>query len=120
MVDKTKIKYRFACGSTGRVVDVKTLVKDQVKEDMYQCVACGEPLTPVLGEIRQKHFRHVVEADCSRESYLHQLGKLLFLQTYRHCLATNTPFVIELPEQRICTHHNDARLVEGIPQWIIE
>lgn len=99
------IKYRYALSISGRVVDVFTLTPSDRRD--YTCIACGRPLRPVMGEIRQKHFRHKEEVVCSSETYLHKLGKMLFYQVYQECLATKTPFEIEYGRPRACVACSD-------------
>lgn len=96
------IKYRYAGDEHGRVVDIGSL--DVVRGKDYVCLSCRNTLRPVLGEIRQKHFRHKQDVDCSQETYLHNLAKVTFYETYLRCLETNTPFLFEYPVPRQCTY----------------
>ncbi|MEH8021508.1 hypothetical protein [Rheinheimera metallidurans] len=46
-----------------------------IRNGKYLCPGCHEPMIPVLGEHKAKHFRHH-KAVCSYESYLHQAAKM--------------------------------------------
>ena len=96
------IKYRYALDEDQQVVDVEDLTEADRKD--YECIACGHVLCPVMGKIRRKHFRHQADVECSGETYLHWLGKLVFRQVYRQCLDTGTAFEIRLARRRICTN----------------
>jgi len=102
-MDSTNIKYRYALESNGVIVDVKSLTPSDRKD--YECVGCGNIVRPVLPETdRQNHFRHKVQVECSLETYLHRMGKLLFEKTYRECLERNEPYIIEYKVPVCCNY----------------
>ncbi|WP_143558041.1 hypothetical protein [Solemya velum gill symbiont] len=53
-----------------------------------------------LGKKKVKYFSHKSVGDCSRETFLHKLGKEVFRSEYTNCLKGNRPFIfsIILPE----------------------
>ena len=53
------IKYRYALDD-GRVIDIRS---DAVIRKEYCCLSCGNILVPVLGDVRQQHFRHKTQLD---------------------------------------------------------
>ena len=55
-----------------------------------------------MGEIRQKHFRHLKNVECNFETYLHNLSKQLFIEVYIQCLQSKEPFKIKLFQDIIC------------------
>jgi len=78
------------------------------KEDLpalgpFRCVDCGEELIPRLGEKNVRHFAHISQSNCSRETYLHKLGKRLFIETYSDCLKNSRAFVLGLITKHQCT-----------------
>ena len=99
----TAIKYRYALDD-GQIIDIQS---DEVPRKEYCCLSCGNVLLAVLGDIRQKHFRHKVQVDCSSETYLHNLAKRVFYQTYLDCLANNRPFFFEHKVPIRCNACND-------------
>lgn len=46
------------------------------------CLKCGEPLIAAKGKIREKHFKHTANINCtgSQETALHRLGKQILLE----------------------------------------
>ena len=99
----TSIKYRYALDDE-LVIDIRS---DEVPRKEYCCLSCGSVLVPVLGDVRQKHFRHKTQIDCSSETYLHNLAKRVFYQTYSDCLADNSPFIFEYKVPVQCNACND-------------
>ncbi len=96
----SNIQYKYALGDDGWLIDIESLGQGDRRE--YKCAGCGNVLLPVLGKIRQKHFRHKTQQNCSPETYLHRMGKLLFIKKYKECLSQNSPYSIEYATQVIC------------------
>lgn len=94
------VKYRYALDENQCVIEIGSELV--VKSKDYICLSCGKILRPVKGQIRKKHFRHKVHVDCSSETYLHNLAKLVFFQTYNECLANNRPYLIEYKVPKHC------------------
>lgn len=89
---RNDIKYQYALDES-RTIDIGS--DNVVRGKEYACLSCGNVLIPVLGEFRQKHFRHKIQVECSSETYLHNLAKRMFFQTYNECLNNNRPYFIE-------------------------
>lgn len=105
------IKYRYALDSVNQLVDVTKLQKEKTtSKEFYKCLGCGKILIPVLGQKRQKHFRHKIDLDCSPETYLHKLAKQKFFDVYNNCLQENQPFLIILDQERECTYFQNEFL----------
>jgi hypothetical protein len=90
---KRSIKYQYAENSSGERVHISTVsIKDSSKEK-YTCIGCKKEIIPRLGDIRVHHFSHKNDVhNCSKETYLHELGKKTFYETYLQCLKDNKPF----------------------------
>ena len=99
------IKYRYALDEDSKVVDIIT--GNAVKTKAYTCLSCSKTLLPVQGSERQHHFRHKVQADCSAETYLHNLAKRIFAQTYQDCLDGGRPYTISYRVPVRCIDCND-------------
>lgn len=100
------IKYQYAIGSDENPVDIQSLTPETRRDKApYICFGCGNELTPNLGKIKVKHFSHKNPCECSKETYLHQLGKSVFHSEYVKCLESNTPFIYEFSNKQVCTHH---------------
>lgn len=99
---KPVIQYQFALDENGSLIDINHLSASDRKD--YKCVSCQNTIRPVLGKIRKKHFRHTHNSECSLETYLHQMGKILFDQKYRKCLKENIPYIVEYYSPIFCNH----------------
>lgn len=98
------VKYQFAKNNNNEIIKIEDLQNDdECRKEIYHCVSCNQLLVPVLGNIRQKHFRHQIEVVCNPETYLHNLGKELFYSIYSRCLEFDFPFHIEIFEKIICS-----------------
>lgn len=86
------IKYRYAADGD-KILDILTGPVTRGKD--YTCLSCDGALRPVMGEERQHHFRHKIQTKCSTETYLHNLAKRVFVQTYQECLLKSQPYTIK-------------------------
>ena len=102
MSAKDQIQFRYALCANSKIVDIFDLSTED--RGVYECAGCLQNVIPVLGEKRQKHFRHKVAHECSAETYLHRMAKLLFERHYRDCLAKKRPFFVEFQEPVQCLH----------------
>ena len=86
------IKYQYAEKISGELVHINAINKT-LSHEKYFCIDCKEELIPKLGDIRIHHFSHKKDTyNCSKETYLHILGKRIFYETYLYCLENNIPF----------------------------
>ncbi len=95
------IKYQYAKTKKGEIIKVDSLSRNKPLEKYY-CIGCENELIPRLGNIRVKHFAHKEQLNCSPETYLHRLGKHLFLLTYKGCLNSSKPYKLEYEESYYC------------------
>lgn len=98
----SSIQYAYALDSQGTL----TYIGDALRSHVYTCPGCKSPLTPVLGEINAKHFRHSEEC-CALETYLHKCAKEAFFYRYQQALSREMPISLELERQVSC---NGSRL----------
>ena len=109
-LDKRKgaISYRYALNEKGDTVDVLSLTKETREGPWaYTCLGCNGKLSPRLGKHKTKHFYHRSDAECSPETYLHKLGKKVFVSHFNKCKENNDPFIVEIYQPAICTHSKD-------------
>ena len=92
------IQYAYAMDADGTLIHITQVSQSQ----QYTCPGCGGKLTPVLGEQKAKHFRHLQDC-CSSESYLHKCAKEAFLYCYTHALSLAKPITLLLERQVCCT-----------------
>lgn len=74
---KKDVEYRFAKDEDGNLVDANEFDPSERRIRKCYCLSCGDPLIPVLGYIRKRHFRHEADKPCNGETYLHVLGKMM-------------------------------------------
>lgn len=96
-----EIQYPSALADNGHLIAAKSLTKETCKAHSYTCPHCGEKMTPVLGEIRVEHFRHLGTL-CKRDYYLHACAEAAFMEEYQKCLDEGLPFHLELPVPAWC------------------
>jgi hypothetical protein len=98
--------YQRALNSVGESVNIRDLTAETRRVGApFSCVSCGNELIPRLGEKRAHHFAHKHSVTCSRETYLHAMGKYLFVANYRERIAAGEPFYLEFQRRRICEHY---------------
>ena len=96
--------YQYALTKNEKLIDIEKLTKENKDENEYVCISCGEKLIPKLGDINAHHFAHLDSNICSRETYLHKLGKLIFLTHYLDCLENKQEYNIEYQFTKECKH----------------
>ena len=96
------VKYKSAIpeGET-EAIDIKN-VSENNRNIKYYCLACKELLIPVLGDIRQRHFRHHKFCDCNPNVYLHNLAENRIKARFDD---KSRPFNIRLPKTFYCSAH---------------
>ena len=77
------------------------IAKDTERGFHYTCPCCKHEMRPVLGELKEVHFRHKGNP-CQYDKYLHSFAEELFLQEYRFCLDNGVPFILALDSPLPC------------------
>lgn len=80
------VKYLYAIDDSGKLV----CISEASKGTKYICPECNDEMIPVLGKVREPHFRHK-NKECSRESYLHKVSKLY----YQNLFYNSDKFVVK-------------------------
>lgn len=70
-VNEKAVQFSYAKTDGNKLVHIGAAERN----GKYLCPGCHEPMVPVLGEHKARHFRHH-KAVCSYESYLHQAAKM--------------------------------------------
>lgn len=96
------ITYDYAVGDNGVLVNIADITREN-RTSSYYCVGCGEEMSVVLGSKREHHFRHKND-HCSRESYLHKLGKRLLRKRF----YTQKEFKVYYYADYICNNTNEC------------
>lgn len=73
--------HHYAIGNDGEITSIGA-IQIENRHNGYFCVSCGGAMIPVLGKIREHHFRHKTDA-CSYESYIHKLWKQYIFEQWQ-------------------------------------
>lgn len=109
----SNVKHQYAFDSEKeQFVDIEELEKKDSGRK-FICLDCGIVLTPIMGEVRQRHFRHKVDIDlvCSGESQLHLSTKIAFYKLYKSTVKEELEFRIEYNVEKVCNRYKDDNLV---------
>lgn len=107
---------QFACTPEGEVVEAAQAVKGQV----YLCPACRSPLIFRAGPQRVPHFAHKGEHDCSGESVLHHVAKLLIQRAVEQWKRGATPAPILTRACRSCGTAHEQRVPDTVARALLE
>ncbi|MCE2596604.1 hypothetical protein K6Y31_17590 [Motilimonas cestriensis] len=102
IVQSSSVQYAFALDKEGALIHIS---KAQ-RSNSYICPGCKSPLSPVLGDVNAKHYRHSEEC-CPLETYLHKTAKEALFLCYQHAIKTDIPITLELKRSVSCS---DPRL----------
>lgn len=101
--NEQQVRYSYAKTAKDELVHVCEASRKQ----KYLCPGCNEPMIPVLGEYKAKHFRHLISI-CSYESYLHQTAKMAIY----HRLLNEVQVPLKLMREVKC-RSDQAALLAG-------
>ena len=98
------IKYKNAFNDQKELISI-TDIDPTIKrfKGQFICIGCGHELIAKLGKVNQHHFAHKENVDCSRESYLHKLGKLNFIRGWNNAVESHMPYPMTFVCHRVCT-----------------
>lgn len=98
------VKYQYARGADGAIVDVSSIDPENRSQNApYVCFGCGSELIPHIGKQVTWHYAHGRKMQCAPETQLHKLAKELFLSTYQRCLDANEPYMLSIEAPVACT-----------------
>lgn len=99
-----EIKYQYAYDETGKLVSINDYTKEDSRLHSYKCIGCGCELLPraIGSKSRKAHFYHKTLIDCSGETYIHKLGKLLIKRKF----DTSESFQVSYPVSKECNKMN--------------
>ena len=98
-------KYRFAKNENGVLFNIENITPDIRKVNKFFCIGCGHPMRAGLGNKKEHYFAHnsaESERLCNPETYLHKLGKRLFIDLYNKHNKEGTPFLIGIKHPGKC------------------
>ena len=102
-----EVKYQYAHDENGQLVSINDFSKESSKLHKFRCVSCGDTLLPraIGSKYRKAHFYHKSIIECSGETYLHKLGKMLIKKKFDN----SDEFVISYLTSKKC-NKKDCKL----------
>ncbi len=107
----SEVRYPCARDDAGIVVLAAALERATLPPGThFACVLCGEPVRPVLGQRRARHFRHASGLPCGGggEGALHRAAKETLAAVYRDCLAQGIPYELARTVPAACREQQPA------------
>ena len=97
------ITYQYAKSDDGTSKDINDVSIEYRSQHKFTCFGCGcRMIARLKNDIKERHFAHYKEGMCSRETYLHQLGKEMFVELFEFNRQHNIPLSVEFFQRRIC------------------
>lgn len=98
-------KYGYARNEHGTLFKIEDVIDDIRKANDFYCIGCGHPMRAGLGNKKEHYFAHnsaESERLCNPETYLHKLGKRLFIDLYNKHNKEGTPLLIGIKHPGEC------------------
>lgn len=90
--------YPYAIDDDGKPIYIDYVTKENRRQSHYHCYGCGAELFPVLGDVREHHFRHEKDAICDPDKYLHEFAKAAIKQRFDE----SDKFIVQYNARQIC------------------
>ena len=91
------------------------------RERAYTCPGCGQQLLPVLGKIRQQHFRHRPQSEqCSPGNALHHMAQMLIQRMQKEAVTTGSPYMCSTACHDCGTSINEVNIAEHESRLTLE
>lgn len=98
----TNIKYQYAYNEFNQCINIEEVSDETRKSSTFHCISCGTEMSACLGNKRKHYFRHKTEVDCNLETYLHKMGKIVFVKCYKDCLEQKKPYLVSIWRKLFC------------------
>lgn len=106
---KDDFKYPYAKTDDDKLICIESINKDNRNDHHYYCYGCGKELVPVLGNIREHHFRHKEKSvNCDRNKYLHEFAKNVIKERF----DKSEHFYVKYNAKRKCENKDNCDLVK--------
>ncbi len=96
--------YKYAINEKGKPVNIENITRENRYDCHYHCYGCGAELFPVIGDIREHHFRHEKGSTCDPNKYLHEFAKAEIKKRFDE----NDTFVVKYHAHQICKKANEC------------
>lgn len=98
------IKCQYALSDDGFAKNISDVADEYRKVHSFTCFGCNQKLAAVLGKQRERHFRHTPGSVCNPESYLHHLGKKLFVELFETVKSQNKRLLVDFVQTKVCVN----------------
>ena len=98
------ITWQNALSDDGSLKNISEVTDPYRKEHSFTCFGCNNGLTAVLGKQRERHFRHTPGCICNPETYLHQVGKKMFVDLFELAKKINKRLLVDFLQTKICVN----------------
>lgn len=106
---KNDFRYPYAKTDKGDLIGIDQITDDNRRDFRYYCYGCGKELVPVLGNIREHHFRHKEnDIPCDRDKYLHEFAKNVIKERF----DKSEHFYVKYNAKRKCENKDNCDLVK--------
>lgn len=93
------LKYNYAYDENGNIINIADVPEEGHLKRVFFCIGCGNQMVAAIGS-KRRYFRHKAdETNCSNESYLHKLAKIVIKQKFDD---KSKPFKIQLRGDYVC------------------
>lgn len=96
--DNNAYTYPYAIDDNGNPVFINEITKENKSQTHYHCYGCGAELFPVLGDVREHHFRHEKGSVCDPNKYLHEYAKAAIKKRFEE----NDSFIVSYHAKQVC------------------
>ena len=105
------ITYQYGIDEAGKCIHISEVDSATHRGRVFRCLSCGGELIAKISDTekahtKSSHFAHKHICECNKESYLHKLGKLLFLKRFE----SEEPIKICVPIIKVCPDRNSCPL----------
>lgn len=101
-------KYPFAINDDGNPIYIEDVTQENRRHTHYHCYGCGAELFPVLGDVREHHFRHEKDAICDPDKYLHEYAKAAIKRRFDE----SDVFEVQYQAKQICNKSSECAFFE--------
>ena len=97
------ITYQYAQSDDDSTKYINQVSLEYRKNHHFICYGCGGRMIARLkADKREPHFAHFRDGTCSRETYLHHLGKKLFVEMFEHYRNNKISLSVNFLQQGVC------------------
>jgi hypothetical protein len=104
----SKVLYEYAVSASGSLVHISDVPDNREERGKYSCLGCDSAVIARRGKLKRPHYAHKPNDSCRPETYLHRLGKRVFIETYTRCLTNGEAYLLTLESLETCLHRRPS------------